>query len=244
MKRILAGPNAVTEALRAAPKQIEMILLADGLQENTANAISDLARKSGTSLETVSRTTLDAMAKGLNHQGILAITGEYPFVDLDRLLELAGQREHPLLLVLDQIQDPGNLGAIVRSACSLGAAGVIITKDRSATMTSAAVRSSAGASELTRIARVSNLVQCLDALKNGGYRIYGAAGEATTPISRIDWTGKSVLVLGNEGKGLRRLTRENCDTLFAIPMAGGFESLNVSAAAAICLYEATRNKNV
>ena len=242
MKRVVAGPNAVTEAVRAAPREIAAIYLAEGLARATAERIEKLARDAGAPCAEAPREALDALAKGLNHQGVLALAGDYPYVSLDELLEAAGRGPAPLLVVLDQVQDPGNLGAVVRSAHALGAAGVIATRDRSASMTPAAVRASAGASELIRVARVGNLAQCLDHLRDAGFFVAGAAGEAERAIRELDWSGPTALVLGGEGKGLRRLTRERCDALFRIPLATAFDSLNVSVAAAIALYEVGRSR--
>jgi 23S rRNA (guanosine2251-2'-O)-methyltransferase len=244
MKRVVAGPNAVTEAVRAAPREIASIYLADGLARATVEKIERLAREAGVPCAEAPREALDALAKGLNHQGVLALTGDYPYVDLESLIEAALRAPPPLLVVLDQVQDPGNLGAIVRSAHALGAAGVVVTRDRSASMTPAAVRASAGASELTRVARVGNLAQCLERLRDAGFFAAGAAGEADRRVGELDWSGPIALVLGAEGKGLRRLTRERCDALFRIPLATAFDSLNVSAAAAIALYEIGRSRGV
>jgi 23S rRNA (guanosine2251-2'-O)-methyltransferase len=240
MKRILAGPNAVIEALEAEPRAINAIWLSSGLRKATARRISELADRARIPCIESPRETLDATAKGLNHQGVVAITGSYPYLDLDGLIAATAAIDAPLLVVLDQIQDPGNLGAIIRSSHALGAAGMILTRDRSAAVSPGAVRSSAGASELLRIARVGNLARCLERLADERYRIYGAAGEAATTLDLLDWHGPVALVLGNEGRGLRRLTRERCDELFAIPLAHEFDSLNVSAAAAIALYRAAQ----
>jgi 23S rRNA (guanosine2251-2'-O)-methyltransferase len=243
MKRILAGPNAVLEAIAARPREVNAICLAAGLKAATAQRIAERARRAKLSCETVSRSMIDAAAPGLNHQGVIAITGSYPYLDLDGLLAVVrAAGDAPLLVVLDQLQDPGNLGAIIRSAHALGAAGLVLTRDRSAGLSAGAVRASAGASELTRIARVTNLARCLERLAEERYRIYGAAGEADTPLDELDWTGPIALVLGNEQRGLRRLTRERCDALFAIPLAHGFDSLNVSAAAAVALYRAAQHR--
>jgi 23S rRNA (guanosine2251-2'-O)-methyltransferase len=242
MKRILAGPNAVTEALEASPGTVNVVYTASGLKPVTAKRIAELGARGKVRHEELPREALDGLAGDLNHQGVVAITGDYPYLDLDGLLARARAVSDPVIVVLDQIQDPGNLGAIVRSAHALGAAGVVLTRDRSAGVTAAAVRASAGASERIAIARVTNLVRAIDDLKAAGYRVLGAAGEAAAPLSRMDWSGPIALVLGNEGRGLRRLTRESCDLLFRIPMPSSFDSLNVSAAAAIAIYEATGSR--
>jgi 23S rRNA (guanosine2251-2'-O)-methyltransferase len=242
MKRVLAGPRAVGEAVRAAPGSIEVICVAESMRPSSVRGIEEKARRARVAVEILPRVALDEIAAGLNHQGVLAITGSYAYLDLEGLLDLAGKEAFPLLLALDQVQDPGNLGAIMRSAYAFGASGMILPKDRAAKVTPAAVRASAGASELLRTARVTNLVRALDRLRDAGYQVHGAAAGASLSVDRIQWTDRCVLVLGNEGRGLRRLTREHCDQLFEIPFPGDFDSLNVSSAAAIALYEASRQR--
>jgi len=242
MKRVIAGPNAVTEAIRGAARDISVVYLADGLARAAAERLERLSRDRDIPCSALPRDALDALAKGLTHQGVIALAGDYPYADLEGLLIEGRRIAEPLLVVLDQIQDPGNLGAVVRSAHALGATGLILTRDRSASMTPAAVRASAGASELIRVARVGNLSQCLDHLRDSGYRTLGAAAEAEARVDEIDWSGPIALVLGGEGKGLRRLTREHCDSLFRIPLVTAFDSLNVSVAAAIALYEIGRTR--
>jgi len=239
MKRIVAGPNAVIEALRAKPGAFEVVYLADGIRSSSARRVETIAGRARVTCETIPRGALDSMADKLNHQGVVGITGSFPYLDLAGLLDFASRLDEPLLVVLDQVQDPGNLGAIIRSAHALGAAGLILTRNRSAPVSLGAVKSSVGASELTRIARVTNLARCLDELRDAGYRVYGATGDGATNLDEIDWSGPCALVLGNESRGMRRLTREHCDQLFAIPLAADFDSLNVSAAAAVALYAAS-----
>lgn len=238
MKRILAGPNAVFEALRAAPGRIEMVCIAETMRPVNVRRLEEQAKHSRVSCEYLPKESLDRLAKGLVHQGVIAITGDYPYVDLQAILERCRETDDPTIVVLDQIQDPRNLGAIMRSAYAFGAAGIVLPKDRAAKVTAAAVRTSAGASELLMVARIINVARTLDDLRDEGFRIYGASGRGGTPLASLDWSGPTALVLGNEGKGLRRLTAEHCDALFDIPMAVEFDSLNVSAAAAIALYEA------
>ena len=242
MKRVIAGPHAVIEALRASPGAFEIVYLADGVRSSSSRRVETVAKRARVPYEFIPRSALDEMADKLNHQGVVGITGAYPYLDLNGLLEAASKVESPLLVVLDQVQDPGNLGAIIRSAHALGAAGLILTRNRSASVTRGAVRSSAGASELVRIARVTNLARCLDSLREADYRVLGAAGDAGTPLVEIDWRGPCAMVLGNESRGLRRLTREHCDQLFSIPLAAEFDSLNVSASAAIALYAASLSR--
>jgi 23S rRNA (guanosine2251-2'-O)-methyltransferase len=243
MKRLIAGPHQVIEALRAKPGAFEVVYLADGVRSSSARRVATVAQRARVSCETLPRAALDEMADKLNHQGVVAVTGTYPYLDLAGLLDAVSGNEETLLVVLDQIQDPGNLGAIIRSAHALGADGLILTRNRSAAVTGGTVRSSAGATELTRIARVTNLARCLDELSEAGLKVYGAASEASEAIDTLDWNGPAALVLGNESRGLRRLTREHCDGLFSIPLARDFDSLNVSAAAAIALYAASVSRS-
>ncbi len=244
MKRVITGPNAVSEALGAAPGAVAMVCLADGLVPTTATRIQDLARRREIPVDVLPREQLDRLAKGATHQGVVALTGDYPYTDLGGMLDGTKDRPEALLVVLDQVQDPGNLGAIVRSAHALGADGVVITRNRSAPVTVGAVRSSAGATELTRIARVTNLARAIEELKAHGFRVLGAEAGAAQPVDRVDWHGRVALLLGNEARGLRRLTRDHCDALFSIPLERDFDSLGVSAAAAICLFEAARVRRI
>ncbi len=243
MKRILAGPRAVGEALRAAPGSIETVYIAQTMRPIAARRIEDQARNGRVPCEPLSNSALDRLARGINHQGVLAITGAYPYRDLTQIIDAGKAEENPLIVVLDQVQDPRNLGAIMRSVYAFGATGLIIARNKSAKVTAAAVRSSAGASELLKVAQVTNLVRTLDQLKDEGYHVFGATGAVNTDLSRLNWRGRAVLVLGNEGRGLRRLTAEHCDTLFAIRMAAEFDSLNVSAAAAIVLHAAAQQRH-
>jgi 23S rRNA (guanosine2251-2'-O)-methyltransferase len=243
MKRIIAGPNAVTEAVNSDRKNIKLIYLAKGLNPKTAKRITEAAEKYRITTETVPKETIEQLSCGLNHQGVAAITGGYPFAGADEVFTRALSVPNPLLLILDQIQDTGNLGALMRSSYGLGAAGMVITKDRSATVTDAAVRASSGASELIKIARVTNLAEYLTKLKKNNFIIMGADARSEQTLYQMDFKGPVALVLGNEGNGLRQLTKKRCDFLFKIPMANNFESLNVAAAGAICLYEAARQKN-
>lgn len=242
MKRILAGPHAVLEALRGAPRAIETVLVVDSMRAGAMFRIEEKAKHSKVPYELVSKAMVDGLAGELNHQGVLAITGAYPYLDFEGVLAHADNDAHPLIVVLDQVQDPGNLGAIMRSAHAFGASGMLLLKDRAAGVTGAAVRSSAGASELLKTARVTNLVRALDEMRDRGYRVLGAAMSGDVSIRDVSWTGKTALVFGNEGKGLRRLTARHCDQLFSIPMAGDFDSLNVSAAAAIALFQASAER--
>jgi 23S rRNA (guanosine2251-2'-O)-methyltransferase len=240
MKRILAGPHAVAEALKAAPGAVEVVLIADSPRSMSLRRIEEAARRAKVEVEETSRELLDRLTPDIPHQGAVAVTGGYPYTDIDTLLCLAKKQPHPLIVVLDQVQDPRNLGAVMRSAFAFGACGIVMPKDRSAPVTSAAVRASAGASELIRAARVTNLARALDQLRDSGYQVFGAALTGDAILQDLSFEGKTALVLGSEGKGIRRLTAEHCDRLFRIPLLNDFGSLNVSAAAAVVLYEASK----
>ncbi|MBN2529434.1 MAG: 23S rRNA (guanosine(2251)-2'-O)-methyltransferase RlmB [Deltaproteobacteria bacterium] len=244
MKRIIAGPNQVVEAISAGVT-IQVLYLQSGLAQKTASKLFSLASRHHIKTQSVTRQHLEEMARDLNHQGVVAVCGEFQYRALETLLsEIDKTTRQPLLVILDQIQDPGNLGAILRSSHSLGAHGVIITKDRSAQVTAATVRASAGASELIPVVRIVNLVSTIQQLQQDGFQVLGADMDGAISLDEVEWPSKTAIVLGNEGKGIRKLTRENCDLVFKIPMANSFESLNVSASAAIVLYEHQRSRRL
>jgi 23S rRNA (guanosine2251-2'-O)-methyltransferase len=181
---------------------------------------------------------LARIAGSAEHQGIVAEVDPYPYADAAAMLD----RPEPLVVALDQVQDPHNLGAVARSAEAAGADGLVIPSRRSASVTPAAVKASAGATEHLAIARVPNLADYLARAKDAGAWIYGAEANAAVPYTQTDLTGKVVLVLGSEGKGLRRLVAERCDVLISIPVRGRVASLNVAAAAAALLFEVVRQR--
>ena len=237
MKRVLAGPHAVAEAVRSSPGSIQVILIVESMRPTSVRRIEEAARRAKVPYEFVSKALIETVVTDLPHQGVVAITGSYPYLDLAGMLSIAGREPAPLLIVLDQVQDPQNLGAVMRSAYAFGAVGIVIPKDRAAPVTDAAVRASAGASELIKTARVTNLVRALDEMRDAGFRVYGAAMDGPAALHQLDFDSPTAIVLGSEGKGLRRLTAEHCDVLFHIPLVNDFDSLNVSAAAAIALYQ-------
>jgi 23S rRNA (guanosine2251-2'-O)-methyltransferase len=241
MKRLIVGPRAVAEALRAHASEVAILYLAeDGRRELQELGVEAATRK--VVCETRPDAELDKLAKGQKHQGAVAIAGSYSYLSLDDLL--ATLPENALLVALDEITDPHNFGAIVRSAVAFGADGVITLKHRAAPVTPVVVRASAGATEHARIARVANLVQCLDQLAERGFEVLGLAAEGAQDLGALGrHQGGRVLVVGSEGRGLRRLTREHCTTLVKIPMPGPIASLNASVAAAIALYALTTHEN-
>ena len=234
MKRLIVGTRAVAEAIRANASDISIVYVAEEARRDLAE-LAETAQRQKVPVEERSAAELEKLAKGLKHQGVIAITGSYSYLSLEELLEKLPERA--LLVALDEITDPHNFGAIVRSAVALGADGLITLKHRAAPVTPVVVRASAGATEHARIARVANLVLTLDQLRDRDFDVLGLAGEGATDLAQYRDSGRSrVLVVGSEGKGLRRLTREHCSELLRIPMLGPIESLNASVAAAIALY--------
>jgi 23S rRNA (guanosine2251-2'-O)-methyltransferase len=244
MKRILCGVRAVSEALRADPRNINLVHVSDASPRGALAEVILLAQAAKLTVEPTDALALDALAKGVKHQGVIAVCGgDYPYLDLDALLQHARARsDSPLLVALDEVTDPHNFGAIVRSAVALGAHGVITLKDRAAPVTATVVRASAGATEHAAIARVTNLSRALERLRDEGFTAVGLAGEATVSLRDLDLRGALVLVVGSEGSGLRRLVRERCDHLARIDLAGPVTSLNASVAAGVALYEAVRQR--
>lgn len=234
MKRLLLGPRSVTEALRANAAEISVVYVSDEPRRELLE-LMELARKRNVALEPRTSAELESLARGDRHQGVVAIGGSYPYLSFEELLEKLP--ENPLLIALDEVTDPHNFGAIVRSAVAFGAHGVITLKQRAAPVTPVVVRASAGATEHARIARVTNLAQTLSQLADAGYDVLGLAAEGTSDLrTRGGRRGACVLVVGSEGRGLRRLVRERCTELVRIPMAGPIASLNASVAAAIALF--------
>lgn len=238
MKRLICGPRAVTEALRAQPGEISVVFLAEDPRRELKEVV-ELAKKRNVAFEFREPQDLELLARGERHQGVVAIGGSYSYLSFEELLEKL-PAERALVVALDEITDPHNFGAIVRSAVAFGAHGILTLKHRAAPVTPVVVRASAGATEHARIARVANLVQALDALRDRDFSIIGLAVEGAQDLPKLRTSGGSrVLVVGSEGRGLRRLVREHCTELVRIPMSGPIESLNASVAAAIALYALT-----
>lgn len=232
MPEIIYGIRPVIEALRAGRREIFEVLDSTGNIE-----VRQAASEAGVPVRKAPRPKIEELANGGVHQGIVARVGAYPYTDLDGILAAP----EPLILILDGITDPRNLGAILRVADAAGATGVVIPKDRAATVTPVAVKSSAGASEHVLVARETNLRRAMDRMKKAGVWVYAAESDGT-PHMKHDLAGSVALVLGSEGKGIRRLVREGCDGAVSVPMLGAVDSLNVSVAAAVLLYEARRQR--
>jgi 23S rRNA (guanosine2251-2'-O)-methyltransferase len=238
------GMHAVGSLLERDPARVAVLLALESRADQRMSRVLELAERAKVPVRRVSRRELDELAAGLSHQGVVAETGTAPGFGekelpgfLDALLRPA------FLLVLDGVQDPHNLGACLRSANAAGVDAVIIPRDRSAPLNATVRKVACGAAESLPVVRVTNLARTLRALRDAGIWVYGAAGEAESSLYEADLCGPLALVLGGEGRGLRRLTREHCDGLLSIPMAGAISSLNVSVAAGIFLFEARRQRS-
>ncbi|MBE6990680.1 MAG: 23S rRNA (guanosine(2251)-2'-O)-methyltransferase RlmB [Ruminococcaceae bacterium] len=239
---IIEGRNAVIEALRTGTA-IDKIYLARGDTDKTLGHIASRAREAGVVVVEADRRKLDAMSRTHAHQGVIALAAVREYVSVQSILDAAAEKgEPPLIVVCDEISDPHNLGAILRTAECAGAHGVIIPKRRSAGLTAVVAKTSAGAVSYVPVARVANLSATLQELKKQGVWVFGTAADGTTSLYDADLRGPAAIVIGSEGDGMSRLVAENCDFLVSIPMRGRISSLNASAAAAILLYEAVRRR--
>ena len=240
---LIEGRNAVIEALRAG-RTIDKIYIAKGDVDQTLGHIASKARSAGVVVVEADRRKLDALSQTHAHQGVIALCAVKEYCTVADSLAIAQARgEPPFVIVCDEISDPHNLGAIIRSAECAGAHGVIIPKRRSAGLTAVVDKTSAGAVEHVAIARVPNLSAAIGELKKSGLWVYGAAAEGASPMWQTDLTGPVCLVIGSEGDGIGRLVRENCDFLVSIPLKGQISSLNASAAAAVLMYEVLRQRS-
>lgn len=236
------GVLPVLEALRANARRIDKIVVAEGAREKRLQEIFDLARSNGIRVDRVSREALERLVEiNANHQGVVAFAAAGEYVDVDDLLD--GANEPQLIVVLDGVEDPRNLGAVLRSVEGAGADGVIIPDRRAVGLTEVVAKSSAGAVEYVKVAKVTNLNRLIEDLKTRRIWVVGTSGDATMSYTDWDWRQPSALVLGAEGSGLHRLVAENCDALVNIPMYGKIDSLNVSVAAGVILFEARRQRS-
>ena len=239
---IIEGRNAVMEALRAGTA-IDKIYLQKGETDKTLGHIASKARAAGTVVVEADRRKLDAMSRTHAHQGVIALSAVREYATVEDILRAAEAKgEAPLLVVCDELSDPHNLGAVIRTAECAGAHGVIIPKRRSAGLTAVVAKTSAGAVAHVPVARVPNLPALLRELKDRGIWVFGTAADGATSLYDADLKGPAAIVIGSEGGGMGRLMSESCDFLVSIPMRGKLNSLNASAAAAILLYEAVRQR--
>lgn len=238
----LEGRNAIQEALKSG-RAIDKVFVAAGDTDRGLQRLAAQAKEAGAVVVPVDRRKLDAMSATRAHQGIIALAAAHTYYTIDDLLEEAASRgEAPLLVICDELSDPHNLGAILRSAECAGAHGVIIPKRRSVGLTATVAKASAGAVEYMKVARVTNINAAISELKEKGVWIFGTAAEGSVPLYRADLTGPTAIVIGSEGDGMSQLVRKNCDVCVHIPMRGRISSLNASAAASILLYEAVRQR--
>lgn len=241
--RWVAGINAVASALEHDAENVREVLVEPGAKNPRLQEIVKEAHERGIPVRKVNQQALDGVGGGVRHQGVVA---RYDAVrtwdegDLAELVEQAGGKA--LVLVLDGVQDPHNLGACLRSAAAAGATAVVIPKDRSAPVNATVRKTSSGAADRIPVVRVTNLARTLKAMREMGVWVYGLAGDTKATLFQLDLKGNVALVLGGEGEGMRRLTREHCDGLASIPMPGDMESLNVSVAAGVALFEAVRQR--
>ena len=238
------GVHAVEALLRHHPKRVKQIWLSEGRSEPRIQALLELAGQNRVAVGQAERRELDAWVEGV-HQGVVAEVSPSQVWGENMLEELLERTEgSPLILVLDGVTDPHNLGACLRTADAAGATAVIVPKDKSATLTPVVRKVACGAAEVIPLIAVTNLARTLEKLQQRGLWVVGTAGEAEQELYQQDMTGPIVLVMGAEGKGMRRLTREHCDFLVKLPMAGSVSSLNVSVATGVCLFEAVRQRRV
>ncbi len=238
----LEGRNALTEALRSG-RTVDKVFIAAGETDRGLQHLAAQAKEAGAVVVPVDRRKLNAMSTTGAHQGVIALAAAREYASIDDILQTAADRgENPLIVICDELSDPHNLGAIIRSAECAGAHGVIIPKRRSVGLTAVVAKTSAGALEYMKVAKVTNLVSTIEELKKKGIWIFGTAAEGSVPMYQADLTGPAAIVIGSEGDGMSRLVQKSCDMTVHIPMNGHITSLNASASASILLYEAVRQR--
>lgn len=240
----IEGRNPVLEALKS-DREIEKIMIAKGTKEGSINKIVGVARDKKIMIQTVDRSKLDSISSTKSHQGVIAIAASYTYKTVEDILALAKSREEdPFIIILDEIEDPHNLGAIIRTAECAGAHGIIIPKRRAAGVTPTVLKTSAGAAEYVPVVKVTNISATIELLKKENIWIYGADMDGDSYYYEKDMTGAIGLVVGSEGGGMNRVVKEKCDFLVKIPMKGKVSSLNASVAASILTYDVLRQRGV
>lgn len=239
---VLVGRNAVTEALKSG-RGINKLWIASGDREGSVAEIAALAKERGIVVQYVERAKIEALAGGHRHQGVLAYVAPVPYAELDDILKAAKEKgEAPFLVLLDELEDPHNLGALLRTADATGVHGILIPKRRSVSLNATVAKTSAGAVEYVPVARIGNIAQTLKKLKEKGFWVAGADMDGEKAYYEADLTGPLVLVVGSEGRGMSRLTKEACDFIVSMPMVGRINSLNASVAGSILMYESMRQR--
>jgi 23S rRNA (guanosine2251-2'-O)-methyltransferase len=241
-REYIYGIHAVNAVLQASPERFIEVFALQGRQDERLSVVLKQLNQFGISVQFIGRKALDNKVNGENHQGVIARVKPAKILNEHDLDEIIAQSEQPLLLVLDGVTDPHNLGACLRNADAAGVAAVIVPKDKSAPLTATVSKVACGAAETVPLIRVTNLARTMRALQEKGIWFVGTAGEARQDIYQSKLTGPLAIVMGAEGDGIRRLTRETCDELIKIPMAGSVSSLNVSVATGVCLFEAVRQR--
>lgn len=240
-EEMIIGKNPILTALRAG-RSIHKIMVSDQLQAQAANDIQSAAKKTKAVIQRVPRKKLDQLSTG-KHQGVIAFVSAYEYQTIDNILERAREKaELPFVLLLDELEDPHNLGAILRTADASGAHGVIIPKHRAVGLTETVAKASAGAIEHVPVARVTNIAQTIDTLKDEQIWVVGTDETGTEDYRTLDGHTALALVIGNEGKGISRLVKDKCDWLVQLPMTGSISSLNASVAAGLLMYEVYRKR--
>ena len=238
----LEGRNALTEALRSG-RTIDKVFIAAGETDRGLQRLAAQAKEAGAVVVPVDRRKLNAMSTTGAHQGVIALAAVRQYSTIDDILQEAADRgEVPLIVICDELSDPHNLGAIIRSAECAGAHGIIIPKRRSVGLTAVVAKTSAGAVEYMKVAKVTNITSAIEELKEKGVWVFGTAAEGSIPMYQADLTIPTAIVIGSEGDGMSRLVQKSCDVTVNIPMKGRITSLNASAAASILLYEAVRQR--
>ena len=251
--RFVAGRNPVRDLLADAPERVEKVVLQSGAHGSAIDAVRRLAKAAGVTVQTAPSPRLDKLAPGMAHQGVVAVVSPVAYLDLDTMLSAIAptldevREQKPVVIVLDEVEDPHNFGAILRSAVAAGAAGAVVPERRMAPLSTVAVKASAGTALRLPIARVGRLADALEQMKERGYWIVGLAGDGDgtqekTTVWAYDWDRAVAIVVGNEGRGLRPVVRAACDVLAEIPLRGPAESLNASVAAGVALFAATRER--
>lgn len=243
MDELIYGRNACLEALNTG--KVEELYIQKGNLKGSIEKVIGRAKNKNVIIKTVDKKTLDNMAKGEVHQGVIASISSFEYSSVEDILNEAKEREEdPFIVILDEIEDPHNLGAIIRSCETAGVHGVIIPKRRSASINSTVYKSSAGACNYLKVAKVTNINRTIDELKEKNIFVYGTDGDAKSYYNKTNLTGPIAIVIGNEGKGISMQVKKNCDDLIKIPMRGKITSLNASNACAVVCYEVLRQRDV
>ena len=237
MKNRISRLNSIYEIVKVSPHRVHKIMIQKDIKKGRIEEIVNLARNQRIPLLYVPKKHLDRMDR--KHQGLIAFAAQKDFSSLDEIMKSSG---NPVIILLDGIEDPQNLGAIIRTAVCAGVDGIVLPERRTSGLTDVVAKVSAGGLEHIKVAQVTNLARTIDLLKNKGFWVVGAEAEGEKTWDSFDYTGPVVLVFGSEGKGIRQLTRENCDIILHLPVRSGLGSLNVSAAAAVFMYEVVRQR--